>query len=91
MQPENTLPEFQHTLATETVISGVGIHSGRTVEMRLKPAAPNSGIVFQRIDLPNRPTVKADVDNVVDTTRSTTIEAHGARVSTIEHLMAALA
>jgi UDP-3-O-[3-hydroxymyristoyl] N-acetylglucosamine deacetylase/3-hydroxyacyl-[acyl-carrier-protein] dehydratase len=82
--------EFQHTLATETTISGVGIHTGQNVEMVLKPAEPNTGIVFKRIDLPGSPTVKADVDNVVETTRSTTIEANGARVSTIEHLMAAL-
>ena len=58
--------------------------------MTLKPAEPNTGIVFKRVDLEGSPTVKADVDNVIDTTRSTTIEANGARVSTIEHLMAAL-
>ncbi|HEY0039193.1 MAG TPA: bifunctional UDP-3-O-[3-hydroxymyristoyl] N-acetylglucosamine deacetylase/3-hydroxyacyl-ACP dehydratase, partial [Flavisolibacter sp.] len=84
------LSEFQQTIASEVSISGVGIHSGQTVDIHLKPADPNTGIVFKRIDLPNAPSVKADVDNVVDTTRSTTIEANGARVSTIEHLMAAL-
>jgi UDP-3-O-[3-hydroxymyristoyl] N-acetylglucosamine deacetylase/3-hydroxyacyl-[acyl-carrier-protein] dehydratase len=84
------LSEFQQTIASEVSISGVGIHSGQTVDIRLKPADPNTGIVFKRIDLPNSPSVKADVDNVVETTRSTTIEAAGARVSTIEHLMAAL-
>ncbi|MFL5808844.1 MAG: UDP-3-O-acyl-N-acetylglucosamine deacetylase, partial [Flavisolibacter sp.] len=81
---------FQQTIASEVSISGVGIHTGQTVDIRLKPSEPNTGIVFKRIDLPNRPSVKADVDNVIDTTRSTTIEANGARVSTIEHLMAAL-
>src|SRR5687768_8141420 len=90
MQLENHQQEFQHTLASEIAINGVGIHTGKTVEMVLKPADPNTGIVFQRVDLPGRPVVKADVDNVVDTTRSTTIEANGARVGTIEHLMAAL-
>lgn len=91
MQPNsNGTTDFQHTLASPVSISGVGIHTGQTVDMVLKPAAPNTGIVFQRVDLPGRPTVKADVDNVVDTTRSTTIEASGARISTIEHLMAAL-
>jgi UDP-3-O-[3-hydroxymyristoyl] N-acetylglucosamine deacetylase/3-hydroxyacyl-[acyl-carrier-protein] dehydratase len=88
MQPN--LSEVQQTLAAEASLSGVGIHSGHTVEIVLKPAEPNSGIVFKRVDLPNAPTVKADVDNVVETNRSTTIEANGARVSTIEHLMAAL-
>jgi UDP-3-O-[3-hydroxymyristoyl] N-acetylglucosamine deacetylase/3-hydroxyacyl-[acyl-carrier-protein] dehydratase len=86
----HTEQEFQHTLAAETSIRGVGIHSGQTVNLVLKPAEPNTGIVFQRVDLEGKPTVKADVDNVVETTRSTTIEANGARVSTIEHLMAAL-
>jgi UDP-3-O-[3-hydroxymyristoyl] N-acetylglucosamine deacetylase / 3-hydroxyacyl-[acyl-carrier-protein] dehydratase len=90
MQDEKCSKDFQHTLATETSIKGVGIHTGKTVEMRLKPASPNTGIVFKRVDLPDEPLVKADVDNVVDTTRSTTIEANGARISTIEHLMAAL-
>lgn len=91
MQLDNqTEQEFQHTIAAETSIKGVGIHSGQMVEMNLKPADPNTGIVFQRTDLDGKPTVKADVDNVVETTRSTTIEANGARISTIEHLLAAL-
>jgi UDP-3-O-[3-hydroxymyristoyl] N-acetylglucosamine deacetylase/3-hydroxyacyl-[acyl-carrier-protein] dehydratase len=91
MLTENqTEQAFQHTVAAETTISGVGIHSGQTVNIIVKPAEPNTGIVFQRVDLERQPTVKADVDNVVETTRSTTIEANGARVSTIEHLMAAL-
>lgn len=90
MQSNDIYSDFQHTLASEARISGVGIHTGKTVEMTLKPAEPNTGIVFKRVDLPNTPTVKADVDNVVDTTRSTTIESNGARVTTIEHLMAAL-
>jgi UDP-3-O-[3-hydroxymyristoyl] N-acetylglucosamine deacetylase/3-hydroxyacyl-[acyl-carrier-protein] dehydratase len=91
MLAENqTEQAFQHTVAAETTISGVGIHSGQTVNIIVKPAEPNTGIVFQRVDLERQPTVKADVDNVVETTRSTTIEANGARVSTIEHLMAAL-
>ena len=86
----NSNSDFQHTLKSETAISGVGIHTGQTVDIVLKPAEPNTGIVFKRVDLPGTPSVKADVDNVVETTRSTTIEANGARVSTIEHLMAAL-
>ncbi|MEO6069864.1 MAG: bifunctional UDP-3-O-[3-hydroxymyristoyl] N-acetylglucosamine deacetylase/3-hydroxyacyl-ACP dehydratase [Chitinophagaceae bacterium] len=86
----NKSSDFQHTLASEATISGVGIHTGQTVELILKPSAPNTGIIFQRTDLPGKPTVKADVDNVVETTRSTTIEANGARISTIEHLMASL-
>ena len=90
MLQTNHCSDFQHTLASSITIKGVGIHSGQDVEMTLKPAEPNTGIVFKRVDLEGSPTVKADVDNVIDTTRSTTIEANGARVSTIEHLMAAL-
>jgi UDP-3-O-[3-hydroxymyristoyl] N-acetylglucosamine deacetylase/3-hydroxyacyl-[acyl-carrier-protein] dehydratase len=88
MQLNNS--DVQQTIASEVSISGVGIHSGQTVDVNLKPSGPNTGIVFKRVDLPGAPSVKADVDNVVDTTRSTTIEANGARVATIEHLMAAL-
>lgn len=90
MQSNTNGCEYQHTLASEIIIAGVGIHTGENVEMKLRPAEPNTGIVFKRIDLPGQPTVKADVDNVIETTRSTTIEANGARIGTIEHLMAAL-
>ena len=91
MEPLNSKEEyFQHTINDEVTISGAGIHTGQSVTMHIKPAEPNTGIHFQRIDLPGKPVVKADVDNVIETNRSTTIEANGARVSTIEHLMAAL-
>lgn len=81
----------QHTLAQPITISGVGIHTGASVTMTLEPAEPNTGIVFQRIDLPNQPSVKADVDFVTETNRSTTLANNGASVSTIEHLLAAFA
>lgn len=81
---------FQHTIKSEIIISGAGIHTGQAVTMRLKPSEPNTGIVFQRVDLKNKPLIKADVDNVIETNRSTTLEANGARVSTIEHLLASL-
>ncbi len=81
---------YQHTIKEEITISGAGIHTGNSVTMRLKPADPNTGINFQRVDLPEKTVIKADVDNVVETNRSTTIEVNGARVSTIEHLMASL-
>lgn len=81
---------FQHTVKEEVSISGAGIHTGKSVTLRIKPAEANAGISFQRVDLPNKPVIKADVDNVVDTNRSTTLEANGGRVTTIEHLMAAL-
>lgn len=80
----------QHTIQQEISISGAGIHTGQSVTITIKPAPGNSGITFQRIDLPGKPIIKADVDNVVETTRSTTLEQNGARVSTVEHLMASL-
>ena len=82
--------EFQRTINYELTISGAGIHTGLPVNMTLKPADINTGIVFQRIDLPEKSVIKADVDNVVETNRSTSLEVNGARVTTIEHLMAAL-
>lgn len=81
---------YQHTLQQEITISGVGLHTGITVDMSLKPATPGFGIKFQRIDLPGKPVVKADVDYVADTSRGTTLEHNGARISTIEHLLAGL-
>ena len=80
----------QQTLKGAVPLSGVGLHTGREVTMTMKPANPGFGIRFQRIDLPEKPIVKADADYVVDTSRGTTIDHNGARVSTIEHTLAAL-
>jgi UDP-3-O-[3-hydroxymyristoyl] N-acetylglucosamine deacetylase/3-hydroxyacyl-[acyl-carrier-protein] dehydratase len=88
---ENQQLQYQHTLKGEITLSGIGLHTGAYVNMTLKPATPGHGIKFQRTDLPGKPIVKADVDYVVETTRSTTLEHNGARVSTVEHIMAALA
>ncbi|GAA4303125.1 bifunctional UDP-3-O-[3-hydroxymyristoyl] N-acetylglucosamine deacetylase/3-hydroxyacyl-ACP dehydratase [Compostibacter hankyongensis] len=81
---------YQQTLKGPVTVSGVGLHTGHQVDMTLKPATPGFGIKFQRIDLPDQPIVKADVDYVVDTSRGTTLEHRGARISTVEHLLAAL-
>lgn len=80
----------QHTLKSPVTLSGVGLHTGFDVTITIKPANPGYGFRFQRIDLPEQPIVKADADLVVDTSRGTTIEQNGARISTIEHLLAAL-
>jgi UDP-3-O-[3-hydroxymyristoyl] N-acetylglucosamine deacetylase/3-hydroxyacyl-[acyl-carrier-protein] dehydratase len=91
MEKSGSMEEsFQHTIKEPLTISGAGIHTGQSVTIVLKPAEPNTGINFQRIDLPGKPLVKADVDNVIETNRSTTIEHNGARIGTIEHLMASL-
>ncbi len=83
--------EFQQTLSSEVVIDGVGLHTGEKVTLTMKPANPGFGIRFQRMDLPGEPIVKADVDYVVDTARGTTLEHNGARIHTVEHVLAALA
>lgn len=80
----------QHTIKEPVTLSGVGLHTGFEVTMTIKPANVGMGYRFQRIDLPEQPIVKADADLVVDTSRGTTIEQNGARISTIEHLLAAL-
>ncbi|MDL2330161.1 UDP-3-O-acyl-N-acetylglucosamine deacetylase [Desulfosarcina sp. OttesenSCG-928-A07] len=80
----------QHTLARAVSTSGVGVHSGKTVNLTLKPAPPNHGIRFIRMDLPGHPGVTAHFNNVVDTSLATVIGEEGCIVSTVEHLMAAL-
>lgn len=90
VQQNNSSAQNQHTLNGSVMLHGVGLHTGQEVSMTLKPANPGFGIRFQRIDLPEKPVIKADVDYVTDTSRGTTIEFNGARVSTIEHTLAAL-
>ncbi len=80
----------QQTIQKAVTISGVGLHTGVQTTMTFLPAKPNHGIKFQRIDLPGSPIIEADCDRVVDVSRGTTIEQSGARVSTIEHTLAAL-
>ena len=80
----------QHTIKKPVHIAGVGLHTGVKVNMTFLPAPINYGIKFQRVDLPNQPFVEADADYVVDISRGTTIEKEGARISTIEHTLAAL-
>jgi UDP-3-O-[3-hydroxymyristoyl] N-acetylglucosamine deacetylase/3-hydroxyacyl-[acyl-carrier-protein] dehydratase len=80
----------QHTIQKTVTISGVGLHTGIEANMTFVPAPPNHGIKFQRTDLPGEPIVDADVDNVVDLSRGTSIEQSGARINTVEHTMAAL-
>ena len=87
----NFNPDKQHTLASETSIKGTGLHTGITVPMTLKPAEPGFGIQFQRIDLPEKPVIKADCDLVTDTSRGTTLQIGDAKVYTVEHILAALA
>ncbi|TKK68042.1 bifunctional UDP-3-O-[3-hydroxymyristoyl] N-acetylglucosamine deacetylase/3-hydroxyacyl-ACP dehydratase [Ilyomonas limi] len=86
----NFNPDKQHTLETSVSISGKGLHTGILVDMTLSPASAGFGIQFQRIDLPHQPMIKADCDLVTDTARGTTLQVGDAKVSTVEHLLAAL-
>ncbi|MFN5986868.1 MAG: bifunctional UDP-3-O-[3-hydroxymyristoyl] N-acetylglucosamine deacetylase/3-hydroxyacyl-ACP dehydratase, partial [Chitinophagaceae bacterium] len=83
-------PDKQHTLKESISISGTGLHTGVLVDMKLNPANPGFGIQFQRVDLPNQPIIKADCDLVTDTSRGTTLQMGDAKVSTVEHILAAL-
>jgi UDP-3-O-[3-hydroxymyristoyl] N-acetylglucosamine deacetylase / 3-hydroxyacyl-[acyl-carrier-protein] dehydratase len=80
----------QKTLKEAVTISGAGLHTGKEVIITLNPAPENHGFKFRRVDLPDQPVIDADADLVVDTSRGTSIEFNGARVSTIEHVLAAL-
>lgn len=82
--------DMQRTIAEQIELAGIGLHTGKEVNVRIVPAASNHGIRFCRVDIETRPFIKADVDLVVSTERGTSIESGGARVNTTEHLMAAL-
>lgn len=82
--------EKQTTIKNKITLKGKGLHTGKNVEVNILPAQANSGIVFKRIDLEDPVIVKAEAEAVAETSRGTTIEAKGAKVATIEHLMAAL-
>ncbi|WP_405227721.1 UDP-3-O-acyl-N-acetylglucosamine deacetylase [Lentisalinibacter sediminis] len=81
----------QRTLKTAIRATGVGLHSGRKVYMTLRPAAPNSGIVFRRTDLAEPVEIRAEAHRVGETTLGTTLIDGDVRVATVEHLMSALA
>jgi|TARA_B100002052_G_scaffold297643_1_gene328841 UDP-3-O-[3-hydroxymyristoyl] N-acetylglucosamine deacetylase len=81
----------QKTIANKIVFSGVGLHTGNNVQLNLIPAAPNTGIIFKRVDLLKNNIVLPTFENVSDTTLCTTISNNnGVKISTIEHLMGAL-
>jgi len=82
---------LQRTLRNSIRASGIGLHSGRKVLMVLRPAPPNTGIVFRRVDLDPPADIPARATNVTETTLGTSLTADGGTVSTVEHLMSALA
>jgi UDP-3-O-[3-hydroxymyristoyl] N-acetylglucosamine deacetylase len=81
----------QRTLKNVIRATGVGLHTGEKVYLTLRPAAPNTGIVFRRVDLPQPVDIRAHPDNVGDTRLSTSLELGAVRISTVEHLLSAFA
>jgi UDP-3-O-[3-hydroxymyristoyl] N-acetylglucosamine deacetylase len=81
----------QRTLKTTIKTTGVGLHTGARVEIVLRPAAADTGIVFHRVDLPAAVSIAADALHVGDTRLSSTLKQDGASISTVEHIMSALA
>jgi UDP-3-O-[3-hydroxymyristoyl] N-acetylglucosamine deacetylase len=81
----------QRTLKNPVHATGVGLHTGERVDLTLRPAPADSGIIFRRVDLTPAVDIRAEAHAVKDTRLSTCMEADGARVATIEHLMSALA
>lgn len=82
--------EKQRTIKNPVSLTGVGLHTGENITITFKPAIEDSGIGFLRTDIGPEAFVQADVSNVIDTARGTTIAKNGNRVATIEHVMAAL-
>ena len=81
----------QRTLKTLTRAVGVGLHSGQRVEITLRPAPPDTGIVFRRVDLPEPVDIPVSALAVTDTRMASTISKGGAKIHTVEHLMSACA
>jgi UDP-3-O-[3-hydroxymyristoyl] N-acetylglucosamine deacetylase/3-hydroxyacyl-[acyl-carrier-protein] dehydratase len=81
----------QQTLNRPASFSGIGLHSGNRVNMTILPAPANSGVRFRRVDLEGKPEIEARVENVGETTRSTTLARGNVKIHTVEHVLAALA
>jgi UDP-3-O-[3-hydroxymyristoyl] N-acetylglucosamine deacetylase/3-hydroxyacyl-[acyl-carrier-protein] dehydratase len=82
--------EMQRTIGKSVRVSGVGLHSGKQVTLTFLPSEGNTGYRFKRVDMENQPIIEALAENVVDTSRGTTIANGKAMVATIEHVLAAL-
>lgn len=82
------MAEKQTTLKAPISFSGKGLHTGVEVNMTFKPAPDSHGYIFKRVDLPGQPIINALAENVVETSRGTVLEENGARVSTVEHVLA---
>ena len=80
----------QHTIARETALEGIGVHTGEAATIAIGPAPADTGIVFVRTDLPHAPPIPANLDHVTATELGTSVGAGGVEVLTVEHVLAAL-
>jgi UDP-3-O-[3-hydroxymyristoyl] N-acetylglucosamine deacetylase len=90
MKTFSQISTYQKTISKPVSCIGIGLHSGKEINMTLKPAGANSGIRFKRTDLPGRKFIPAYMNRVVDTTLATTIAEDEISISTTEHLLAAI-
>lgn len=86
-----SLKPFQRTIGAPASVSGVGLHTALPCTLTFRPAPEDHGVVFVRDDLPEAPRIPADISHVVDTARGTNLGVNGARVMTVEHVLAAVA
>jgi len=84
------MSQKQKTIQHPVTVSGVGLHTGVPTNLTFRPAPENHWYKFQRTDLDGSPVIDVDAFNVVDTSRGTTLQQNGARISTTEHALAAL-
>jgi UDP-3-O-[3-hydroxymyristoyl] N-acetylglucosamine deacetylase/3-hydroxyacyl-[acyl-carrier-protein] dehydratase len=84
------LDRYQKTICGKVSLEGIGLHTGISSTLNIKPTKENSGIIFKRVDLKNNPTIPADVNYVSATNRGTILERNGVRIHTVEHILAAL-
>lgn len=82
--------EYQHTLAKASTLAGTSLHTGAKVTLTLRPAPPNHGFKFRRVDLTDQPFIPATVDRVQEVERATTIAEGSVKVHTVEHVISAL-
>ena len=84
------MTEKQRTIKKVTSVKGTGLHTGNEVTLTFNPAPAGHGIKFRRVDLDDQPMIDADVMNVVETARGTTLQQNGAAINTCEHVLAAV-
>ena len=87
---QHLMASKQRTIAKPISLKGLGLHTGKKVELTFQPASENHGIIFQRTDLPEKIRIEAHVNNVIDTSRSTVLGKNNIRVGTVEHVLSAI-